>query len=234
MKTLGRIVAVVGVLAIVGSGVASQAGPLYFSTTSGYTTWDNATTPAWGGSGGPYNLIWSAASDAHFEGLAGSVTVTGAIGSVNSIIFDVGGYTLSGNTSTITLSGSAVVGIAAGTATISTSLAGSVALNKTGNGTLTLTYPQSNGLGLYGPVTVSGGTLLLGGGANLLSPASSITVQNGATLSDNGASDGQNIQLLTLDNGTLAGGSYAWNFNQDVTVPDGPNTSTISGNFSVN
>jgi fibronectin-binding autotransporter adhesin len=208
---------------------AAQAGPLYFSTSSGYTTWDNATTPAWGGSGGPYEQNWAPGSDAHFEGLAGSVTVTGTVGSVNSITFDTDGYTLAhGAGGTITLTGGGIIQTGAGSATIGAILAGSVGLTKTGSGTLAISgaagHPSYSGI-----TTISAGTLLLMGDYNLLNNASiPIVVQDGATLSNSGPNAAQNIQALTLNGSATVSGNQDWLLNQTVMVPDGPNTATIT------
>ena len=99
----------------------------------------SGTTPATGklGSklGGPYNQLWTAGSDAHFEGSGGTVTVSGTIDNLNAITFDVDGYTL--NEGTLTFTGSPTwLTASAGRATIGSVVAGFGKLIKYGVGTL--------------------------------------------------------------------------------------------------
>lgn len=133
------------------SSSTAHAAPRYFSAGNS-TTWDDATTTNWATTaGGPYNVVWSGGSDAHFEGTAGTVIVSGTIASVNAIAFDVAGYTLSDGI--ITMTGDAQIGGQSGT--IGSTLAGSEGLTKTGAGTLTLT-----GSNLFsGILAVAEGTL---------------------------------------------------------------------------
>src|SRR5450830_196398 len=79
------------------------ATPLYFDDDGGPKTWDNNTTANWSTtSGGSYNQLWADGSSANFQGTPGTVNVSGAISSVNSLTFGVDGYTLSGGTITLT------------------------------------------------------------------------------------------------------------------------------------
>ncbi|MDY0164987.1 MAG: autotransporter-associated beta strand repeat-containing protein [Thermoguttaceae bacterium] len=150
--------------------------PLYFDRGSGATTWiDDAATKNWGiTSEGPYNATaWIGGANGCFKGTAGEVAVSGTIGSVNSILFDVAGYTLTGGT--ITLTGNAAIG-GDNDAAISSALIGSSGLTKTGDGTLTLT-----GVSTYsGLTTISGGRLLVQGSGRI--PGGNVSVASGATL----------------------------------------------------
>ena len=83
----------------------ATAGSLYYSGTN--TIWDNGTTTDWATSpAGPYTSPWQGGSDAHFQGTAGSVTVSGSIAAVNSLDFDTSGYTLNGGSINLTGGGS--------------------------------------------------------------------------------------------------------------------------------
>ena len=145
-------------LLAVGFAATATASPLYFSGTN--TTWDNSTTHDWSTvSGGPYTSLWSGGSDAHFEGTAGNVSVSGSIASVNSLNFDVSGYTLSSGSTNLTGSGGTINVVSAGNATINSIITGSVGMTKSGAGLLTL-----GGSNSYTGITlVSNGTLSLAG-----------------------------------------------------------------------
>ena len=105
----------VGAIVVVGLGLGllgqpAQAGPLYFSSAASSTWIDDSATADWsatsGGLSGVYtDSWWLGGSDAWFEGTAGTVNVSGTIGSVNSLNFSVDGYTLSGGTINLTGAG---------------------------------------------------------------------------------------------------------------------------------
>jgi autotransporter-associated beta strand protein len=126
---------------------------------SGTNTWDAGVTANWStASGGPYNqTAWAANSHAVFEGTAGTVTVSGNIDGVKSILFTTDGYTL-GGTGTLTFAGGGNIAMGAGTDTINCTIAGNGGLTKSGSGTLIL-----GGANTYtGGTTVMQGTLALG------------------------------------------------------------------------
>jgi autotransporter-associated beta strand protein len=145
----------------------------YFSYLAGErTTWDNAATPDWAtSSGGSYNQLWTAGSDAHFEGVGGTVTVSDIIDNFNSITFDVNGYTL--NEGTLTFTGSPTwLTTNTGRATIGSVVSGTGCLYKYGTGMLELTGANtiSGGISvsrgmlrLSSPLALPGGTGLTGG-----------------------------------------------------------------------
>ncbi|MDZ7619919.1 MAG: autotransporter-associated beta strand repeat-containing protein, partial [Patescibacteria group bacterium] len=134
----------------------SWAGPLYFDAGTS-TIWDDGTTANWASSPGPpYNAVWSAGADAHFEGTAGTVNVAGTITSVSAITFDSSGYTLAGGTITVTGDGRISGG---GDNTISSIIAGSVPIAKLGDGKLTLTGTNT----FAGQITVAEGVLSING-----------------------------------------------------------------------
>lgn len=101
----------------------ARAATLYWSSASGGSSW---TDSKWAtSSGGSYTQAWQSNYDAVFEGTAGTVTVPSGGVSVNSITFNVDGYTISGaNTLTLTGTGSNVT-TGSGSDTISAVIGGS-------------------------------------------------------------------------------------------------------------
>ncbi|MCS7306278.1 MAG: autotransporter-associated beta strand repeat-containing protein, partial [Thermoguttaceae bacterium] len=134
----------------------------------GSGTW-NTTSPLWTDlpSGGTYGT-WSNAANmtAHFAGTGGTVTLAEPI-TARALGFYTGGYTIAGtNTLTLTSSGTGSLGAATiyvenavDTATISTPIAGSAGLIKTGAGTVVL----ANSSNTYtGTTYIQQGTVKLG------------------------------------------------------------------------
>ncbi len=110
---------------------------------SGYV-WDpndTTATPRWriGSESGPFTT-WIPGNTAIFEGNPGTVTLSGST-SVDSIIFNVDGYTISGGSFTTTSNGSFVTVNTGNTGsdTISSVINGNGALTKDGLGTIVLT-----------------------------------------------------------------------------------------------
>lgn len=174
MKRSTRLGSVVLVLALLALGLAGQANaaPMYFTNAGGPNTWDNATTADWGlATGGPYAVLWSNGADAHFEGTAGTVNVSGTIASVNSIAFDVTGYTLgggAGNIITMTGAGGKITTGAGITSTINSAITSAGGLTVEGSGTLNL----------GGVATLSGGFTILGNST----AGNTLNVANGAQM----------------------------------------------------
>lgn len=129
---------------------------------SGTKTW-NSTNVNWGTvTGGPYTAsTFATGSDAIFQGVAGTVTVgTGpAPNNPNSLTFTVTGYTLNSNTLTL---GGASINTNVNTATISSIIAGSAGLTKSGTGTLILLTATNT---YSGGTTISAGTVQIGNNA---------------------------------------------------------------------
>ena len=223
------------------------------SNLGGSGTWDT-TGPWWYSGSGDQAWVNNATPDsAVFAASAGTVTI-GAPITVNSLTFNVSGYTLSGPNA-ITLDGSTptiTVTNAADSAEIDAQLAGTAGLTVAGPGTLTLGAYNS----YTGPTNVNGGILALDVYlGNTLSAASAVTINSGGTIrADNDSPFGTVTWpmvtvnpggLLTTSNGifswtpvlNLAGGTLAagtptesfgsWVFGSDVTV-SGATTSTMS------
>ncbi len=141
-----------------GTGTWNTSSALWFNGST-YQAWSNA-----------------AGNDAVFGGTAGTVTLSTGI-TVHNFQFDTTGYTVTGNTLTLTGATPTVSVVSGGTATIGSVLAGANSLTQAGPGTLVLT-----GTNTYsGGTTISGGTLPIGNGGTGGSVAGNI-VDNGALI----------------------------------------------------
>jgi autotransporter-associated beta strand protein len=131
--------------------VAFELRPQY---SRGSITWDNnATDNQWSGiSGGPLDQSWQPANDAVFETTAGTVSVAAGGVTAHNMTFTANGFTIQDNT--LTLAGTnPTISLGAGiNATISSLIAGTSGLIKSGNGTLTL-----SGANIYTGNTILGG-----------------------------------------------------------------------------
>src|SRR6185369_16139281 len=109
-----------------------------------------STTAKW--YNGSADVPWVNGNNAVFWGTAGTVTL-GAGQTVNSLTFKTNGYTVTG--STLTLGGSSVTTDSGVTATISSTVDGSVGLVKNGSGTLNLAHANT----YSGRTTINAGVL---------------------------------------------------------------------------
>lgn len=146
--------------------------------------------------------------------LAGQALNLNTVSLNESLIFDMtqaNGLTLTGGTITLAGGTTQVFNVGSGySATISSLIAGSGALTKTGAGELTLSSSNTNA----GTTTVSAGTLVVDG-----STSSATTVASGATLAGRGTLGGS----VTVQNGgTLSPGGA------------GVGTLTVNGNLTLN
>jgi len=153
---------------------------------AGTFTWNGAATGTWGtvatnwsgASGTPWDSTSGPGNSADFNTASLAATVSGTV-YANGIIFDTAGSLSSG---TITLAGTVPTIATNANGSISSVLAGTAGLTKSGAGTLTLTGSNT----YTGLTTVSNGTLNVSGVSNIRSSAgvtvgSSATVQISAT-----------------------------------------------------
>ncbi len=146
------------------ASVAATAGSLEWSVDGitpgggGTGTW-NTSTARWFNGSTFQNWSNAALDDAVFGGTAGTVTLGTAI-TAHSLIFNVTGYTVTGNTLTLGGVTPTISVVPAGSAAIDSTIAGTAGLTETGGGTLILTR-NNNYTGL---TTIGAGTLQLGDG----------------------------------------------------------------------
>ncbi|MGE0451320.1 MAG: choice-of-anchor D domain-containing protein, partial [Vicinamibacterales bacterium] len=194
------------------TGGASKTGTATFDVViatlyaAGSFTWDTGTTAAWSTtSGGPYTTTWIAGSNAVLEGTAGTVSIAAAGVAANSVTFTTTGYTVQNNT--LTLNGDATVSNDTGIdATISSVIAGSAGLTKTGDGTLTLSGANT----FTGTAALNGGVVQIGA-ANNLGGSSAISftggrlyaTASGITLSQPVTSNTPGGAEVRIDSGTI-------------------------------
>ena len=140
--------------------------------TGGTGTWTNALGNWNTGSG---DTTWSNATpdDASFGETAGTVTLGGAV-TVADMTFNTPGYTIAGGGNILTLSDSTITANA--DATISSVVAGTTGLIKTGAGTLTLSEANT----YTGTTTINAGTLQLGDGGTKGQLGSGAITNNGS------------------------------------------------------
>ena len=224
--------------------------------TGGAGTWDTTTPGRFSNSVGDTYFHWvnSSTGNDHtavFGGTAGAVSLASGGVIASGLTFDVNGYTIQSNT--LTLAGATPtisVTTAGHSATISSILAGSTGLTKSGAGTLNITGTNSTNIGA---TSVTAGTLNVGvSGTGTLTSA--VTVSNaGSTLGGSGTITGN----VTINNGaiiapgnspgvmTVAGTSaldtgsiFSWELNSDVdhngVVIDGTRGTNYDGLTSTN
>ena len=198
---------------------AATGGP----SGGGAGTWDTTALQWWNGTAdSPWN---NAGNDTAIFGGTGATVALGTGITAGGLIFNTGGYVVSGNT--LTLAGTTptidVVNTAA-TATISAIVAGSAGLNKTGTGTLML-----SGANTYtGGTTIAGGRVTLGNAAGLGAVSSAVAISSGATLDLAGFSAAYNIAVA----GTGVGGMGAL-YNSSASGGSSVGTLTLTGNASI-
>jgi autotransporter-associated beta strand protein len=166
--------------------------------TAGLPNWFNQTQPS-------QNQVWVNGSDAVFgagSGTAGTITLSGPI-TAGNLTFNAatsGSYTLGG--SILTLGTGSIVTNA--NAAISSVLAGSAGLSKTGAGNLTLSGGSTNTYS--GLTTISGGTLILSKTSGVAAVTGDIEISNGAHLQMT-----TNQQVVSTANVVMSGSGSVFN-----------------------
>jgi len=154
--------------------------------TGGTTNWDDAAVAG-------VDTAWTNGSDGVFGGTAGTVSVSGTVGAA-SLTFNTPGYSLTGGT--ISLTGTPTIATGSNAISISSVLAGTNGLAKSGTGSLTLSGSNTftGQLNINAGTVKAGAALALGAGG----VGNETFVQSGATLDING-------QSLVTDTVLIAG-----------------------------
>jgi fibronectin-binding autotransporter adhesin len=198
---------------------AAVDGTGTFNQTGGTATATRVVVNARGGSGGNGTVTVSGGTlNVGSGGIVNdgtgpaAVNVGGSGGTIRATapFSSALGMTLSG-----TGANAAKVDTNGNAATLSGVLGGTGALQKEGNGTLSLTNFNT----YTGGTTVNGGTLLLGAGGATGTIRGALTVNTGATIdysTDNafGYNGGQSVNVLNINGGTVGGanfGNHFWN-----------------------
>lgn len=209
----------------------ASAATLTWDTTTGDSslvggngTWDT-TGNLWSADAGLTNTSWPSLAttndDAVFDGAGGLVTVaTGGI-SANDIAFQVEGYQITG--ATLTLNGTNPTISTNANATITSTIAGSSGLTKSGAANLTLGAVNT----YTGTTAISAGTLVLGTGASLdTSGIVSFPGSSGFNLGGNSQTLSNLLISATTANTTasLSNGSLTLNGASALTIAPGVTT----------
>ena len=229
-------------LALAGSSLlaisSASADTLFWSangtTQGGAGTWDTSTA-RWGTvAAGPYATTWDNTTNANDTAVFGSTAGVVALGTpitVGGLTFNTTGYSITG--STLTLAGASAPVISAGTsitATISSDIAGTNGLEKTGAGTVILSGTNNT---YSGTTTISAGTLegrkSTTGGA---SPFGTSTIQlNAGTLTTTAVTADDTTQTYNFGNDVNVGGSATIGLSRTGTA--GSNKTQAYGNLSI-
>ena len=200
-----------------GNNISTGAG------LGGAGTWDTATAEWFNGSS---NQAWSnsALDVAYFTGTAGTVTLGEAI-TVGGLVFSGVDYTVTSSTlSLAAASGSPQIAVTNGNvATVSSIIAGSNGLTKSGNGLLRLTNAANS---YAGATTVAGGSLLISAASHLGADASAVVVTAGNGVPSNTALIGFTGGSLILD-GTLLGFEFTRALSLEGRGPIGNNGAAL-------
>ncbi len=203
-------------------------------------TWETAAS-WWNGSA---DAGWTTGNTATFAGAAGGTVTLGNPETADGLTFTTSGYTLSGNT--LTLSGPlpAITVPTAGAVAIACVITGSAGLTENGVGTLTLSAANT----FTGGISINGGALTMSGSGDLGDNGSDVGSFAGAIV-DNGAftyssSAPQTLSGVISGTGTLtqngpgelilnnAGNSYTGNLTINGAVLDVPTSHPLGNGAS--
>jgi autotransporter-associated beta strand protein len=234
-STLFRLLALASSSLLVIS--SASAADLFWSadgtSQGGAGTWDTSNE-LWGSiEAGPYDTIWDNTANSNdtavFGSTAGAVTLSNPI-NAGGIAFSTNGYSITGSTLTLAGAAAPVLNVSTGTSTISSDVAGTNGLEKTGGGTLILSGTNNT---YSGTTTITAGTLqgnksTPGGG----SPFGTSTIQlNAGTLSTLTISTNDTSETFTFGNDVTVGGNVTISYGRIGGV--GSNKTHAYGNLSI-
>ena len=189
--------------------------------------WDAGVSPhvAWDNS----NTLENPADFAVFAGTAGTVTLGTNI-TAGGLTFNTNSYSISGSTLTLAGATTPIVNVSTGTSTISSDIAGTAGLEKTGGSTLVLSGTNNT---ISGTATISAGTLQ-GNKSSTSgpSPFGTSTIQlNAGTLASFTVSANDTTETFTFGNDVIVGGNATINFTRVGGVGSGK--THAYGNLSI-
>lgn len=200
------------------------------ASAGGAGTWDT-TLLNWDAGASPH-VAWNNSNNdtAEFAGTAGTVTLGTGI-TAGGLTFNTAGYTVTGSTLTLAGASAPILNVSTGTSTISSDLAGTNGLEKTGGGTLILSGTNNT---YSGTTTISAGILqgeksTLGGASPF--GTSTIQLNAGTTLNSRTISANDSVQTFTFGNDVSVGGNATIDFRRNGSV--GSAKTHAYGNLSI-
>lgn len=184
----------------------------------GNGTWDTSSLSWWDGVSADVAWTNGLFDTAVFTGTGGTVTIGSSI-DAGALVFNTDGYTVTGGT--LNLGGAATITVAADDrATVSSIIAGSSGLTKTGNGTLVLT---NTGNTFSGDVVIQSGALVINDQGELGTGTTVIGVFGVAQTGNPGYSGGSLVLAGTTSSGSVT-------ISRDISVSGrGPGAANSSG-----
>ena len=179
------------------------------------------------------STIWVQDALGIFDGPGGTVTVSGTVGVAGGLDFRTGGYAVTGGTMALrgySKAANAISVASGGTATLASTLTGSMGLTKSGTGVLAL---AGTGTGLTGGVAVTAGMLTIGAGGTTgsLAVSNTFTLSAGGTLGFN-RTDGYGGAFTSLITGSggirMLSGSLSLTGSQSFTGATTVSAGTLS------
>ena len=200
----------------------SQLTAYYDVPTNGIAANPHFQSTRWSGTGGnggsgtwsqlasqwkDTSTIWVSSGTGIFDGVGGTVTISGSVMAEAGLDFRTTGYTVTGGTLAFrgVFRADNLVNVASGaTTTLAALVTGSTGLTKSGAGTLAIT---GSATGLTGGIQIDAGTLQVGasGTVGSLNASTPITVASGGTLAFNRSDTyGGNIANVISGSGAVA------------------------------
>jgi autotransporter-associated beta strand protein len=196
----------------------SQLTAYYDVATNGIAANPHFQSTRWSGTGGnggsgtwsqlasqwkDTSTIWVSSGTGIFDGVGGTVTISGSVMAEAGLDFRTTGYTVTGGTLAFrgVFRADNLVNVASGaTTTLAALVTGSTGLTKSGAGTLAIT---GSATGLTGGIQIDAGTLQVGasGTVGSLNASTPITVASGGTLAFN-RSDGYGGSVANVISGS--------------------------------
>ena len=192
---------------VAANGIASNP---HFQSTRWSGTGGNGGSGTWSQLASQWkdrSTIWVSSGTGIFDGVGGTVTISGSVMAEAGLDFRTTGYTITGGTLAFrgVFRADNRVNVASGvTTTLASLVTGTTGLTKSGSGTLAITGSATE---LSGGIQIDAGTLQVGAGgtAGSLNAATAITVASGGTLAFNRSDDyGGNVANVISGSGGMS------------------------------